>query len=65
MVEMISTGMVPCAGSGNGQVKLSVSYSSQEGQLSVLVHGCRCASLNTLLRHSQTDCPLSRVAHLV
>ncbi|XP_034724939.1 extended synaptotagmin-1 isoform X2 [Etheostoma cragini] len=45
MVDMISAGTLPCAasgcGSGNGQVKLSVSYSSQERLLIVIVHACR------------------------
>ncbi|KAM3620909.1 uncharacterized protein V6R79_003616 [Siganus canaliculatus] len=44
MVDMISTGTLPCpaaAGSGKGQVKLSLSYSSQDRQLTVLVHACR------------------------
>ncbi|XP_031177387.1 extended synaptotagmin-1 isoform X1 [Sander lucioperca] len=45
MVDMISAGTLPCAasgcGSGNGQVKLSLSYSSQERQLIVIVHACR------------------------
>lgn len=38
---MISEGTLPC-GSGNGQVKLSLSYVSQERQLIVSVHACRC-----------------------
>lgn len=45
MVDMISGGTLPCAasgcGSGNGQVKLSVSYASQERKLVVVVHACR------------------------
>lgn len=42
MVDMISTGILPCAASpGNGQVKLSLSYSSQEKKLLVTVHACR------------------------
>ncbi|XP_033482197.2 uncharacterized protein esyt1b [Epinephelus lanceolatus] len=45
MVDMIDAGTLPCAasgpGSGNGQVKLSLSYSSQERQLIVIVHACR------------------------
>uniref|UniRef100_A0AAQ5X9C2 Extended synaptotagmin-like protein 1b n=1 Tax=Amphiprion ocellaris TaxID=80972 RepID=A0AAQ5X9C2_AMPOC len=45
MVDMISTGSLPCAasdcGSGNGQVKLSLSYASQERKLIVVVHACR------------------------
>ncbi|XP_076012613.1 extended synaptotagmin-1-like isoform X2 [Genypterus blacodes] len=39
MVDLIGTGSLPC-GSGNGQVKLSLSYDSQKG-LIVSVHGCR------------------------
>ncbi|XP_051270308.1 extended synaptotagmin-1 isoform X1 [Dicentrarchus labrax] len=45
MVDMISAGTLPCAasgcGSGNGQVKLSLSYASQKRELIVLVHACR------------------------
>ncbi|KAI3370182.1 hypothetical protein L3Q82_024968 [Scortum barcoo] len=45
MVDMISAGTLPCAvpgrGSGNGQVKLSVSYRSQERKLIVTVYACR------------------------
>uniref|UniRef100_A0A671Y793 Extended synaptotagmin 1 n=1 Tax=Sparus aurata TaxID=8175 RepID=A0A671Y793_SPAAU len=45
MVDMISSGTLPCAasgcGSGNGQVKLSLSYASQDRQLIVIVHACR------------------------
>ncbi|XP_022601257.1 extended synaptotagmin-1-like [Seriola dumerili] len=45
MVDMISEGTLPCAasscGSGNGQVKLSLSYASQERKLIVVVHACR------------------------
>lgn len=41
---MISTGTLPCAASGNGQVKLSLSYASQKRQLIVIVHACRSAS---------------------
>ncbi|KAG7215281.1 hypothetical protein INR49_020516 [Caranx melampygus] len=42
MADMISTGILPCAASpGNGQVKLSLSYSSQERKLVVVVHACR------------------------
>uniref|UniRef100_A0A8C4HST7 Extended synaptotagmin-like protein 1b n=1 Tax=Dicentrarchus labrax TaxID=13489 RepID=A0A8C4HST7_DICLA len=41
-------GTLPCAasgcGSGNGQVKLSLSYASQKRELIVLVHACRYAS---------------------
>ncbi|XP_047438070.1 extended synaptotagmin-1 [Mugil cephalus] len=40
MVDMISAGTVPC-GSGNGQVKLSLSYASQERKLTVIIHACR------------------------
>ncbi|XP_029990142.1 extended synaptotagmin-1-like [Sphaeramia orbicularis] len=43
MVDMISAGTLPCTasggGSGNGQVKLSISYSSEK--LIVIVHACR------------------------
>uniref|UniRef100_A0A669B002 Extended synaptotagmin-like protein 1b n=1 Tax=Oreochromis niloticus TaxID=8128 RepID=A0A669B002_ORENI len=39
------SGTLPCAasgcGSGNGQVKLSLSYASQERKLIVIVHACR------------------------
>ncbi|XP_038551560.1 extended synaptotagmin-1 [Micropterus salmoides] len=48
MVDMISTGTLPCAASGNGQVKLSLSYASQKRQLIVIVHACR-----GLLSHSK------------
>ncbi|KAM4613572.1 extended synaptotagmin-1 [Polymixia lowei] len=45
MVDMISAGTLPCAasgcGSGNGQVKLSISYASLEGKLLIIVHACR------------------------
>nr|XP_033938953.1 extended synaptotagmin-1 isoform X2 [Pseudochaenichthys georgianus] len=43
MVDMISAGTLPCAasGPGNGQVKLSLSYASQERKLIVIVHACR------------------------
>ncbi|TNN81342.1 Extended synaptotagmin-1 [Liparis tanakae] len=43
MVDMISAGPLPCAafGCGSGQVKLSLSYASQERQLAVIVHACR------------------------
>ncbi|XP_036956344.1 extended synaptotagmin-1 isoform X2 [Acanthopagrus latus] len=45
MVDMISSGTLPCAasgsGSGNGQVKLSLSYTTQDRQLIVSVHACR------------------------
>uniref|UniRef100_A0A3Q3FUU0 Extended synaptotagmin-like protein 1b n=1 Tax=Labrus bergylta TaxID=56723 RepID=A0A3Q3FUU0_9LABR len=45
MVDMISEGTLPCSAlrslSGNGQVKLSLSYALQERKLSVIVHGCR------------------------
>lgn len=48
MVDMISSGTLPCAasgcGSGNGQVKLSLSYASQDRQLIVIVHACRYVS---------------------
>ncbi|XP_029357277.1 extended synaptotagmin-1 [Echeneis naucrates] len=40
MVDMISAGTLPCA-AGNGQVKLSMSYSSQERKLIIVVHACR------------------------
>lgn len=46
MLDLISAGTLPCAapiwGSTNGQVKLTLSYSSQERQLMVVVHACRC-----------------------
>ncbi|XP_062271705.1 extended synaptotagmin-1 [Scomber scombrus] len=43
MVEMISSGRLPCAASesGNGQVKLSLSYDSKERKFIVIVHACR------------------------
>ncbi|KAK2914947.1 hypothetical protein Q8A73_005541 [Channa argus] len=42
MVDMISAGTLPCSAcSGNGQVKLSLSYASQERKLIVIVHACR------------------------
>ncbi|XP_061641024.1 extended synaptotagmin-1 isoform X2 [Phyllopteryx taeniolatus] len=45
MVDMISGGTLPCAdpssGSGNGQVKLSLSYDSRETKLVIIVHACR------------------------
>ncbi|KAM7401977.1 hypothetical protein PAMP_017254 [Pampus punctatissimus] len=43
MVEMISAGTLPCATSesGNGQVKLSLSYASKERKLIVIIHACR------------------------
>ncbi|XP_060926108.1 extended synaptotagmin-1 isoform X2 [Limanda limanda] len=43
MGDMISAGTLPCAasGSGVGQVKLSLSYSSQDKKLIVVVHACR------------------------
>lgn len=42
MVEMISADTLPCAASsGPGQVKMSISYSSREGKLSVVIHACR------------------------
>ncbi|XP_056157956.1 extended synaptotagmin-1 isoform X2 [Lampris incognitus] len=43
MVDMISTDTLPCAAVGceNGQVKLSVSYASQEEKLIIVVHACR------------------------
>uniref|UniRef100_A0A3Q3RMR8 Extended synaptotagmin-like protein 1b n=1 Tax=Mastacembelus armatus TaxID=205130 RepID=A0A3Q3RMR8_9TELE len=51
MVDMISAGTLPCAvsagGSGNGQVKLSLSYSSQERKFIVVIHACRCVSSNS------------------
>uniref|UniRef100_A0A3P8URB6 Extended synaptotagmin-1 n=1 Tax=Cynoglossus semilaevis TaxID=244447 RepID=A0A3P8URB6_CYNSE len=44
MVDMISAGTLPCAASGgrdgHGQVKLSLSYTSQERKLIVVVHAC-------------------------
>ncbi|KAK5872293.1 hypothetical protein PBY51_013008 [Eleginops maclovinus] len=45
MVDMISAGTLPCAvsgcGPGNGKVKLSLSYASQDRKLIVIVHACR------------------------
>ncbi|XP_054473264.1 extended synaptotagmin-1 [Anoplopoma fimbria] len=43
MVDLISAGTLPCAayGCGYGQVKLSLSYASQERHLIVIVHACR------------------------
>ncbi|XP_007566125.1 extended synaptotagmin-1-like [Poecilia formosa] len=43
MVEMIGSGSLPCAAPapGNGQVKLSLSYTSKERKLVVIVHACR------------------------
>ncbi|KAM4740364.1 uncharacterized protein esyt1b [Anableps anableps] len=43
MVEMIGSGTLPCAAPapGNGQVKLSLSYTSKEKKLVVIVHACR------------------------
>ncbi|XP_077428826.1 extended synaptotagmin-1 [Vanacampus margaritifer] len=45
MVEMINGGDLPCAdaggGSGNGQVRLSLSYDSRERKMVVIVHACR------------------------
>ncbi|KAM9409287.1 uncharacterized protein esyt1b isoform 2-T2 [Pholidichthys leucotaenia] len=45
MVDMINSGTLPCAasvcGSGSGQVKLSLSYVSQDRKLVVIVHACR------------------------
>ncbi|KAI9548721.1 hypothetical protein NQZ68_003255 [Dissostichus eleginoides] len=43
MLDLISAGTLPCAasGPGNGQVKLSLSYASQERKLIVIVHACR------------------------
>lgn len=49
MVDLISTGALPCSasssGCANGQVKLSLSYASQEGKLIVVVHACRWVQL--------------------
>lgn len=46
MVDLISSGTLPCAapiwGSGNGQVKLTLSYLPKERKLMVVVHACRC-----------------------
>uniref|UniRef100_M3ZJC2 Extended synaptotagmin 1 n=1 Tax=Xiphophorus maculatus TaxID=8083 RepID=M3ZJC2_XIPMA len=44
MVEMIGSGTLPCAAPapGNGQVKLSLLYTSKEKKLVVIVHACRC-----------------------
>lgn len=47
MVDMIGDGTLPCA-DGNGQVKLSLSYAPQDRQLVVIVHACRCVSVDTL-----------------
>lgn len=47
MVDMISDGTLPCA-DGNGQVKLSLSYTPQDRQLVVIVHACRCVTTDTL-----------------
>lgn len=41
MVDMISAGTLPCVDTGCGQVKLSLAYASQEGQLIIIVHACR------------------------
>ncbi|XP_034022626.1 extended synaptotagmin-1 isoform X3 [Thalassophryne amazonica] len=43
LVDMISAGTLPCAvaGCGTGQVKLSLSYDSQERRFIVIVHACR------------------------
>ncbi|XP_074489045.1 uncharacterized protein LOC141766258 [Sebastes fasciatus] len=41
MVDMISSGSLPCADTGSGQVKLSLAYASQEKQLIIIVHACR------------------------
>ncbi|XP_072238428.1 uncharacterized protein esyt1b [Leuresthes tenuis] len=43
MVDMIGAETLPCAapGPGNGQVKMSLSYASQERKLVVMVHACR------------------------
>ncbi|XP_037624574.1 extended synaptotagmin-1 isoform X1 [Sebastes umbrosus] len=41
MVDMISAGTLPCVDTGSGQVKLSLAYASQDGQLIVIVHACR------------------------
>lgn len=44
MVDMIGDDTLPCAagqGSGYGQVKLSLSYDSQDRHLLVIVHSCR------------------------
>ncbi|XP_038143958.1 extended synaptotagmin-1 [Cyprinodon tularosa] len=43
MVDMIDSGTLPCTAPapGNGQVKLSLSYSSKERKLVVIVHACR------------------------
>uniref|UniRef100_A0A3Q3CEJ8 Extended synaptotagmin-like protein 1b n=1 Tax=Haplochromis burtoni TaxID=8153 RepID=A0A3Q3CEJ8_HAPBU len=44
MTDLIGAGTLPCAASGcssgNGQVKLSLSYASQERKLIVIVHAC-------------------------
>ncbi|XP_036007473.1 extended synaptotagmin-1 [Fundulus heteroclitus] len=43
MVEMIDSGALPCSAPtpGNGQVKLSLLYSSKDRKLVVIVHACR------------------------
>ncbi|CAN9512254.1 unnamed protein product [Ophioblennius macclurei] len=43
MVDLIDSGALPCAsyGSGNGQVKLSLSFDAREGKLIVIIHACR------------------------
>uniref|UniRef100_A0A672G9Z2 Extended synaptotagmin-like protein 1b n=1 Tax=Salarias fasciatus TaxID=181472 RepID=A0A672G9Z2_SALFA len=43
MADLIESGALPCAasGSGNGQVKLSLSHAAQERKLTVIVHACR------------------------
>lgn len=60
MLDMIVDGTLPCAvseyGSGNGQVKLSLSYDSQERQLIVVVHACRCVSLKSGHKQPESDC---------
>ncbi|KAF6718091.1 Extended synaptotagmin-1 [Oryzias melastigma] len=41
MLDLIGTEALPCAATGAGQLKMSVTYSSQENKLVVTVHGCR------------------------
>lgn len=70
---MISAGTLPCAASatsGNGQVKLSLSYASKERKLSVIVHACRSAGTKCLifichihLKHFYLKCIFSFSVH--
>lgn len=59
MVDMIGDETLPCAagqGSGYGQVKLSLSYDSQDRHLLVIVHSCRCVF--GVQKHKKTDLTL-------